>query len=144
VEVIGKFDEYQKLLSDKGSWEKMKRKERKDKLEAMTADIDSIIQKTNEVQKSELAKIGVQGLQPVAFTRALQTVASGSVLMGAGWDYTFGNREDAFTNKGDFKGWNQFRKSLPFFANYYDFVKRIENSKDLTKILQWEQFSKWR
>jgi hypothetical protein len=59
AEVIGKFDEYQKLLSDKGAWEKMKRKERKDKLEAMNADIDSIIQKTNEVQKSELTKIGV-------------------------------------------------------------------------------------
>lgn len=58
-EVIAKFDEYQKLLSDKGAWEKMKRKERKDKLESMNAEIDDIIQKTNELQKTELIKIGV-------------------------------------------------------------------------------------
>jgi hypothetical protein len=44
-EVISKFDEYQKLLSDKGAWEKMKRKERKDKLESMNSEIDGIIQK---------------------------------------------------------------------------------------------------
>ena len=58
-EVIGKFDEYQKLLTDKGAWEKMKRKERKDKLESMNTEIDKIIQETNDLQKSELAKIGV-------------------------------------------------------------------------------------
>jgi len=58
-EVISKFDEYQKLLSDKGAWEKMRRKERKDKLESMNAEIDDIIQKTNELQKTELIKIGV-------------------------------------------------------------------------------------
>ena len=58
-EVISKFDEYQKLLSDKGAWEKMKRKERKDKLESMNSEIDEIIQKTNDLQKSELTKIGV-------------------------------------------------------------------------------------
>ena len=58
-EVISKFDEYQKLLSDKGAWEKMKRKERKNKLESMNSEIDEIIQKTNDLQKSELTKIGV-------------------------------------------------------------------------------------
>jgi len=59
TEVIGKFDEYQKLLSDTGAWEKMSRKERRDKLASMNTEIDDIIQKTNEVQKSELTKIGV-------------------------------------------------------------------------------------
>ncbi len=58
-EVVSKFDEYQKLLSDKGAWEKMKRKERKEKLETMNAEIDDMIQKANQLQKSELAKIGV-------------------------------------------------------------------------------------
>jgi hypothetical protein len=37
----------------------MKRKERKDKLESMNTEIDKIIQETNELQKSELIKIGV-------------------------------------------------------------------------------------
>jgi len=58
-EVVSKFDEFQKLLSDKGAWEKMKRKERKEKLESMNAEIDDMIQKTNDLQKSELVKIGV-------------------------------------------------------------------------------------
>lgn len=58
-EVVSKFDEFQKLLSDEGAWEKMKRKERKEKLESMNTEIDDMIQKTNDLQKSELVKIGV-------------------------------------------------------------------------------------
>jgi len=103
--------------------------------------MDNFIQQYSPV---ELMKIGTQMLQPVALTRALMTVQSGLTMMGAAWDYQFGNREDAFTQKGDFRGWNSFKKSIPGFANYYDFVQRIEKSEDLSQIFQWEQFSKWR
>jgi hypothetical protein len=58
-EVVAKFDEFQKLLSDEEAWKKMKRKERKDKLESMNTEIDEIIKKTGELQISELTKIGV-------------------------------------------------------------------------------------
>jgi hypothetical protein len=103
--------------------------------------IDNLVQ---QYSPEELLKIGVQGMQPVALTRSVQTISSLSTFMGATWEYTFGDKEEAFTDKGDFRGWNNLRKAIPFFASYYDFVKRIENSDDLTKILQWEQFSKWR
>lgn len=58
-EVIKKFDEMTKLLSDDAAWKSMKRKERKDKLTSMSAEINDIITKTNDLQKSELAKMGV-------------------------------------------------------------------------------------
>jgi hypothetical protein len=58
-EVISKFDEYKKSLSNEEEWEKMKRRERKEKVESMNKEVDSIVQKTNELQKSELIKIGV-------------------------------------------------------------------------------------
>lgn len=59
-EVVAKFDEFQKLLSDEEAWKKMKRRERKDKLESMNTEIDEIIKKTGELQISELTKIGVE------------------------------------------------------------------------------------
>jgi hypothetical protein len=83
-------------------------------------------------------------MQPVAFSRALQTVTAASTMMGATWDIAFGDKADAFTDRGDFKGWVQFRKSIPLMSSYTDFIRRIENSEDLTKILQLDQFSKWR
>jgi hypothetical protein len=58
-EVISKFDEYKKLLSNEDEWGKMKRRERKEKVESMNKEVDTIVQKTNELQKSELIKIGV-------------------------------------------------------------------------------------
>jgi len=103
--------------------------------------MDNFIQ---QYSPKELMKIGVQGMQPVAFSRALQTVTAAGTMMGATWDYAFGNEAEAFTDKGDFRGWVQFRKAIPFFASYYDAVRRIENSEDLTKVFQFDQFSKWR
>lgn len=58
-EVIKKFDEMAKLLQDDKAWGEMKRKERKEKLSTMNDEVKDIITKTNELQKSELAKIGV-------------------------------------------------------------------------------------
>jgi len=103
--------------------------------------MDNFIQ---QYSPKEMMKVGIQSMQPVAFTRALQTVAATGTMMGATWDYMKGNEEEAFTDQGDFKGWVQFRKSIPFFASYYDAVRRIENSEDLSKVFQLEQFSKWR
>jgi hypothetical protein len=60
------------------------------------------------------------------------------------FEAAIGNEEKAFTLDGDLRGWNNFKKSIPLLASYTDLVRRIENSEDLTKILQWEQFSKWR
>lgn len=103
--------------------------------------IDNFVQ---QYSPAELLKIGVQSLQPVALTRALQTIQSASAMMLATWELAFGDEAEAFTKDGDFKGWNNFKKSIPLMASYTDFVRRVENSEDLTRILQFEQFSKWR
>ena len=75
-EVIGKFDGYKKLLSDEKEWEKMKRRERKEKLESMNKEVDEIVQKTNELQKSELIKIGVDKKIADSMSNIISTINS--------------------------------------------------------------------
>lgn len=103
--------------------------------------LDNFIQ---QYDPRELAKIGVQSLQPVAFTRSLDAMTGFATMMGAAWDYAIGDKEEAFTQKGDFRGWNQVKKTLPLFASYYDFIKRVEESSDISRILQWDAKNKWR
>lgn len=103
--------------------------------------LDNFIQ---QYSPEELLKIGVQGMQPVAMTRAVQTVASFGTMVAAGFNYSFGDKEEAFTKEGDFRGWKQFKRAIPVIASYTDLIRRFEKSEDLTKIFQFEQFSKWR
>ena len=103
--------------------------------------MDNFIQ---QYSPKELLKIGVQGFQPVPLVRAMQTVDAFSKMTAAAWEVSLGDAEKAFTLQGDLKGWNQFKKSIPLFASYTDFIRRVEKSEDLTRILQMDQFSKWR
>ena len=73
-EVISKFDEYKKSLSNEEEWEKMKRRERKEKVESMNKEVDTIVQKTNELQKSELIKIGVDKKIADSMTEIISTI----------------------------------------------------------------------
>ena len=75
-EVISKFDEYKKSLSNEEEWEKMKRRERKEKVESMNKEVDTIVQKTNELQKSELIKIGVDKKIADSMSNIISTINS--------------------------------------------------------------------
>jgi hypothetical protein len=74
-EVISKFDEYKKILTkDEEEWKKMKRRERKEQVESINKEVDSIVQKTNELQKSELIKIGVDKKIADSMTEIISTI----------------------------------------------------------------------
>ena len=103
--------------------------------------MDNFIQ---QYSPKELLKVGTSGMEPVAFTRALQTVSSFSTMMGATWDMAFGDKDKAFTEQGDFKGWEQFKKSIPFMASYSDMAKKLQHAGTLDKIWTNEPVNKWR
>jgi hypothetical protein len=74
-EVISKFDGYKKILTkDEEEWKKMKRRERKEQVESINKEVDSIVQKTNELQKSELIKIGVDKKIADSMTEIISTI----------------------------------------------------------------------
>ena len=74
-EVISKFDEYKKILTkDEEEWKKMKRRERKEQVESINKEVDSIVQKTNELQKSELIKMGVDKKIADSMTEIISTI----------------------------------------------------------------------
>jgi hypothetical protein len=101
--------------------------------------MDNFIQ---QYSPNELLKILNQGLQPVALTRALKTVGATTTMMAATWGLVTENHDLAFTQDEEFRGWNEFRKSIPFMASYTDLAKRLGNLDD--KLFVSEQFSKWR
>ena len=74
-EVISKFDGYKKILTkDEEEWKKMKRRERKEQVESINKEVDSIVQKTNELQKSELIKMGVDKRIADSMTEIISTI----------------------------------------------------------------------
>lgn len=103
--------------------------------------LDNFVQ---QYSPKELLKIGVQGINPVAFTRALQSVEGLATMMAAGINYTFGDGEDVLTKEGDVRGLNNFLKAVPIVASYQDAMRRVENSEGLSKWLQFDRLNKWR
>jgi hypothetical protein len=55
-----------------------------------------------------------------------------------------GDEEDAFTQQGDLRGWNEFKKAIPGAASYYDAVNKIRHSKSYTPEFLEEYQNKWR
>jgi hypothetical protein len=59
-EVIKRFDEITALLKNEDEWKKMKKKERKSKLEELGEEIATASVAVSELQKNELVKIGLE------------------------------------------------------------------------------------
>ena len=92
----------------------------------------------------ELLKIGVQSIQPVAFVRALDASVALSTTIVVSGQYLVGNEDKALTRQGDLRGWNSLKKTIPGLASYYDFVKRLEESSDITRLMNTWGFNKYR
>jgi hypothetical protein len=103
--------------------------------------MDNFIQ---QYSPKELLKIGTTVMQPVALARSLQTVSAFSTMMGATWDIAFGDKDKAFTEQGDFRGWQQFKKAIPFFASYADMAKKLEHAGSLDKYVNIGPINKWK
>lgn len=100
--------------------------------------IDNLGQQYNPV---ELLRILEQGLQPVALSRAIKTTQAFAQLLVASSHLAMGDKEEALTLKGDLRGWNEMRKSIPLMSSYTDFIKRLEAGESIT----WDfRFNKYR
>lgn len=98
--------------------------------------LDNLSQQFNPI---ELLKLTKQMLQPVALTKAIDTISSIGYMTVAGINYLIGDEEAAFTNAGDLRGLNNFKKSVPIISSYEDMIRRVENISDLDV-----QFGKYR
>ena len=73
----------------------------------------------------------VKALTPAALVRLYNTTESIGKMTTATWSLSTGNSGEAFTTRGDLKGWVDFRKSQPELAMYFDFVNKIESAKSV-------------
>jgi len=82
--------------------------------------------------------------RPVSLARGYKAVTSFTKLTIALTDLALGDKEGAFTQKGDLRGWSEFRKSIPGLASYYDFHKKVTNAKSVDPDWLVEFQHKWR
>jgi hypothetical protein len=71
--------------------------------------------------------------QPVVVKKTYDTIDSFFTMMFASMNYTFGDENEAFTRNDDLKGWNTFKKSIPYASWYFTFMNKYEK-------LDWNLF----
>jgi len=86
--------------------------------------IDNLSQQYNLL---ELAKTSVSMTTPVAISQLNKTVQASMQLLMAGAGYAVGNNDLTYTQKGDVRGWNVMKKTLPFITTYYDLTEKAES-----------------
>jgi hypothetical protein len=97
--------------------------------------VDNLSQQYNPI---DLLRTGKTAFTPVALAKSYDTAESIVTMLVAGSNYAVGNEDEAFTQKGDFRGFNNFQKAIPYVAAYKDFQTKVENDKagwsDLLKL----------
>ena len=76
----------------------------------------------------DILNTGKSFFEPVAVTRAYKSLEAASKMFVAGVDIAINNGADAYTQRGDLRGWVEFRKSIPYMSSYYDFASKIEKA----------------
>jgi hypothetical protein len=66
---------------------------------------------------------------PVSIAQSYKIFDSFMTFSVASANYAIGNDDAAFTQRGDLKGWNTFKKGLPLISSYTDFKSKIQNVK---------------
>ena len=82
--------------------------------------------------------------RPVALARSYKAVTGFTNLLVATANLTVGNEAEAFTQEGHLKGWNEFQRSIPYLASYYDFISKMEHNKSLEPWFVSRFENKWR
>lgn len=138
-DVIKKFDEMTKLLSDDKAWKDMKRKERKEKLASMNAEISDIITKTNDLQKSELTKIGID--KKVAETMAA-VLASINSMTEKAKEIDDKMIEDAKAGAAEYKEGDTVKYKKDDGSEATGEITKVEGDKVFFKDSEGKEFSK--
>ncbi len=95
--------------------------------------IDNLSQQYNVF---DLAKTITTAGSPVAITQAYKTSLAFSEVLLATTNYAVGNDDKAFTKKGDLRGWNQFKRGVPFVSSITDVMDKV----DKTDPEKWHSF----
>ncbi len=81
---------------------------------------------------------------PVSLARMYKATESFSMMLIATGDLMFKGGDNAFTSDGDLKGWNNFKRSIPYLASWEDFSSKMRQGGPTEEWWtdKWE--NKWR
>jgi hypothetical protein len=83
--------------------------------------------------------------RPVALARMYKMTQASWIMTVALANLAVGDNEDAFTQKGDLKGWNEFMKGIPGLASYSDLASKLGHSGgELEEWWENKMDRKWR
>jgi hypothetical protein len=103
--------------------------------------VDNLTQQYNPM---DLLRTLESATRPVALARTYKATSAFAQMTVALANAAIGDEEDAFTQQGDLRGWNEFKKAIPGAASYYDAVNKIRHSKSYTPEFLEEYQNKWR
>ena len=66
--------------------------------------------------------------RPVSLARMYKMTESFTMLMVSTGDLMFMGGDNAFTQEGDLKGWNNFKRSIPYLASWQDFSSKMKHA----------------
>ena len=79
-----------------------------------------------EVNPSALLENAKNVLVPAPLDVMNRFWSGSTQVMMASYNYAIGDEEDAFTQRGDLRGWNNFKKTIPIASWAFDFKDKID------------------
>lgn len=91
--------------------------------------VDNLSQQYNPMDMARTLKTSAL---PVSINKTFQTAESLSKFLFASAEHIIsGDPEAGLTQKGDIKGWNNLKKSIPLLSSYYDLMNKFEHDKSI-------------
>jgi len=90
--------------------------------------LDNLAQQYNPIDQLRT----LSNVTPVGLAKAFKAGVGISTMSFALMDLGMGDMEGAYTQKGDLRGWTEVQKSIPYYASYYDFFKKLSTISGTT------------
>ena len=82
--------------------------------------------------------------RPVSVARMYKATESFYMMLIATGDLMFKDGDNAFTSDGDLKGWNNFKRSIPYLASWEDFATKMQHGAPTEEWWTDKFENKWR
>ena len=82
--------------------------------------------------------------RPVSFARAFKFTEAFGQMMLASANLALGDKESAFTQKGQLRGWNEFMRSVPYASAWHDMAMKLQNASQTEAWWTEHWANKWR
>jgi hypothetical protein len=104
-----------------------------------------MIQNTSQqYNPMEMLRILETASRPVALARASKFTEAFGMMMMSSANLALGNRDAAFTQNGDMKGWNEFMRSIPYVSAWHDFASKMQHGTETEQWWTERMTNKWR